>query len=1036
MTIDQHMFPIVGVGASAGGVQALEGLFKNVDPEQEMAFVVVTHLSPDRESHLHSILSRHTRLKVAVAEDGMRVEPRVIYVMPPNAILTLEKRVLRLTRPQPGQRERKPIDIFFASLAKDIGERACGIVLSGGDGDGTLGVKAIKERNGLTLAQAPGSSGPQNPDMPHSAIASGVIDLAIPAEQMGQRLAHFSHSFNLLGDLVQGEDENRSAEFQKQLDEIYALLRAHTSHDFSGYKIKTFLRRLQRRMQVVQAPTIEGYIERLHQDADEIVILFRNLLINVTNFFRDADAFAMLESEVIPKLFEGRTADNTIRVWVPGCATGEEVFSIAILLREYLEKHDAVPGIQIFATDIDDAALSVARTARYPKALLDGVSRERREKFFTNDGASYVVRKEVRDLCIFSPHNVIKDPPFSRMDLVSCRNLLIYFGSRIQSRILPTFHYALKPGGYLFLGTAENISQHAELFSVVDKKHRIFQSRQLASASLPLPLEVPTVVEEPRPSGSVRAMAHTPFSLRQAIETQVMERFAPPHVVINQNGDVVYYSARTGKYLEPPQGVPNRQLLSMARCGLRLDLRNALQEARQNRQRVVKHNIALDDEDDRIQFIDLTVEPMAHRAGGEALYLVLFADVGPLVSRSDAERRATRDIDSNMADLQHELRNTRESLQATIEEYETALEELKSANEELVSVNEEGQSTNEELEASKEELQSLNEELNTINHELNDKVSELDRANSDLRNLFESTQIATVFLDRNLVIRNFTPAVSQFFKLLPSDVGRPLTDLSTHLAYDEMKSDIQAVFDSGALRERQMVRDDQGIHYLVRLIPYRDGGERIEGVVVTFIDVTALRESEEHQQVLIAELNHRVKNMLGLVTSIANQTIQRAATKEEFYETLMGRVRALTHAHEMLSRKSWLEGSLREIVATEMEPFPPEQVKYSGPQVMLPPKAAIAVSMVIHELATNANKYGALSSPDGSVEITWSHEGDHAGLRWTERDGPKIEQEAKEGFGLGLIKGEVEYSLGGTVSARFERDGLIADMVIPLAPLA
>lgn len=1031
MSLEQARFPIVGIGASAGGVQALEALFKGVASDVDMAYVVVTHLSPDRESHLHDIIRRHTELPVHVATHGARVEPRAVYVMPPAAVLSIKAGVLQITQRQAGQREPKPIDVFFSSLAEDCGDFACGVVLSGGDGDGTLGVKAIKERNGLTLAQTADGSGPQNPDMPESAIASGLIDIAVPAQDMGDRLSDFARSFSLLDGLSQQEADSRDKDLQRAIDEIYAILRDQAGHDFSGYKTKTFLRRVHRRMQVMQVTTIDDYVAVLRKNPGEVIQLFRNLLINVTNFFRDQDAFATLEREVIPKLLEGRAAQDTVRVWVPGCATGEEVYSIAMLMRERLDALNGAPNVQIFATDIDDAALGVARAARYPGALLDSVSLERRKRFFTHDGASYVVRKEVRDMCIFSPHSVIKDPPFSRMDLVSCRNLLIYFGADIQNRILPTFHYSLKPGGYLFLGTAENVSQHTELFSAVDKKQRIFQSRNLANSPVPVPIGIPRGNTEPARSGR-RFHAHSPFSMRQNVDALVMEQFAPPHVVVNQEGDVVYYSARTGKYLEPPQGVPNRQLVSMARRGLRLELRSAFQEAKQTRHRVVKHDLRVDEQSDRVQFIDLTVEPLPDRDGGEMLFLVLFSDVGEPVSRSDINKRAVKEPDATTAELERELRDTRESLQATIEEYETALEELKSANEELVSVNEEAQSTNEELEASKEELQSLNEELNTINYELNDKVVELDQANSDLKNLFESTRIATVFLDRSLVIRNFTPAASRFFSLLPSDIGRPLTDLATHLAYDEMKSDIQAVFENGDMVERQMDRNEHGLYYLVRIIPYRGDSEGIEGVVVTFVDVTAMRDAEEHQRVLIAELNHRVKNLLGLVTSVAKQTMMRAGTKEEFFDSFLGRINAMARAHSLLSRENWLEASLGEVVSIELDPIAGQQSRCSGPQISLLPKTALSVSMVVHELATNASKYGALSTPKGRVNIEWSVEGNEITLVWRETGGPKVQSPQKDGFGITLVKGEIEYSLGGTASPVFDPEGLIFTFSFPL----
>ncbi|MER8850177.1 PAS domain-containing protein [Mesorhizobium australicum] len=1015
-------FPIVGIGASAGGIPAMEGFFKGITDRPGMAFVIITHLSPKRNSLLHEVIDRYTEMPVVVVEDGVAVEPDHVYVMPENVTLVIENGVLHLRRPNGLTQERKPIDIFFSALAEDQGEYAVGVVLSGGDSDGTLGAKAIKERGGLTVAQAPDGYGPRNPDMPQSAIASGLIDVAVPAEEIGAKLEAYARGFDTLDGLTNEEDDH-TADIDKVREQIYGILRSHSGHDFSGYKTKTFLRRIKRRMQIAQIQSISAYIDWLKKDPREVMNLFRDLLINVTNFFRDPDAFELLEQKIIPRLFEGKTATDTVRVWVPGCATGEEVFSIGILLREHMETLSAVPRVQIFATDIDEPALAVARAARYPEALMQGLSPERKQRFFNGDGESYVISNEIRELCIFSPHSVIRDPPFSRMDLVSCRNLLIYFGPAIQSRVLPVFHYSLKPGGYLFLGTSESVGQHENLFATVDKKHRLFQAREHASPHIRLPAligDVPSGVFPAETAGLKKGTIGYP--LRQAVEAQVLERFAPPHVLVNAEGDVVYYSARTGRYLEAPQGIPSRQLLTMARRGLRLDLRAALREATTTRRTVVRDNLAVEEDDERVQPIRLTIEPLAERGNGEPLYLVLFEPSGPTMARSD-EDDGSRDSDST-ADLERELRDTRERLQSTIEEYETALEEVKSSNEELVSVNEEAQSTNEELEASKEEMQSLNEELNTINAELTSKIEELDHANSDLRNLFESTDIATIFLDRSLVVRTFTPAASSFFSLRPSDVGRPLTDLSSQLDYPELKQHIDKVFETGEILNHHLARDSRGLFHMVRINPYRDKGNRIQGVVVTLVDVTTLARAEEHQQVLISELNHRVKNMLAVIASIANRTRDSSDTKEEFAEALIGRLHAMSRAYGLLTRERWKEASVKELLHQELEPFGIERIELDGDDVRLGPQQGLSLSMAIHELATNAAKYGALSKPRGRIGVRWAMDGDNFTLGWREKDGPPVKEPLNNGFGLNLLKGEIGYRLGGQVDTSFRKDGL------------
>ena len=1021
---------MVGVGASAGGIEALEGFFRGLPPAPGLAFIVVTHLSPDRESLLHEIIARYTDLTVTVAENGAEVNPNCVYVLPADAIISVEAGRLQLRKSAVGQRERRPIDILFSSLAIDQGEYAASVVLSGGDGDGALGTKAIKERGGLTLAQVADGHGPRHASMPDSAISTGSVDFALPAAEMGEKLAEFARLLSSGEPTLPDRPEVRL--------EICAILRNQVGHDFGGYKTKTFFRRVQRRMHVTEAKTQDDYVARLKADPNEVAALFRDLLINVTNFFRDGEAFERLREAVIPKLFEGRGAEDTVRAWVPGCATGEEVYSIAILMREHMDTLSAAPRVQVFATDIDDNALTIARAARYPEALLDSVSPARRDRFFTSEGGSFVLNKDVRDLCIFSPHSVIRDPPFSRMDLISCRNLLIYFGAEVQDLVLPTFHYALRDGGYLFLGQSESIGKFTDLFAPVDKKHRIFRNRESVSVAPRLPLSLrshsargATEAEKRAPAAAAPGVV-----LRQALETQVLERFAPAHVLVTRDGDIVHFSARTNRYLELAPGAPTRQLMTLARKGLRLDLRSAFREAVESATSVRREAVPLTRDDGRLQLVDVTVEPLADRDGGDPLYVVVFSDRGVSIGAEEAQgREAPADTAASML-LERELRDTKERLQSLIEEYETALEELRSSNEELLSVNEEMQSSNEELEASKEELQSLNEELNTVNAELVGKVEALDRANSDLRNLFESTQIPTVFLDRNLVIRSFTPAVKELFNILPSDRGRPLTDLSSRLSLPTLVEDIQQVFDSGGMVEREVYHPDVAAHFIVRLTPYRDPQNHIEGVVIAFIDVTRLAEAQTHQKTLISELNHRVKNMLTVTIGVAQQTYQASPTREAFLEAFIGRVQAMARAYELLSRENWTQSSLDELVRIELAPFDAARLAIDGPDVKLRPKLALSVGMVLHELATNAAKYGALSAPDGAIDIRWSRirdtNGENLEFRWTETGGPASDTPRKAGFGLKLIEKETAYNLSGRAEIEFRTSGLAACLAFPL----
>lgn len=1039
-------FPIVGIGASAGGVAALEGFFKGMPDMSGMAFVIVTHLSPERESLLHEVISRYTSMDVVVAADGTDVKPNCVYVLPADAILSIDGGCLKIEKQNRTHPERKPIDIFLSALAKDQGEYAVSVVLSGGDSDGTLGTKAIKERGGLTLAQVADGHGPAQPDMPRSAISTGLIDYALPVSEMGPKLYDFARSFGMLNDLATiASETDGETSLREARDEIYAIIRNQIGHDFSGYKTKTFLRRVRRRMQVTQLSTIEAYVERLRQDPKEVNALFRDLLINVTNFFRDATAFEQLKQAVVPKLFEGRGADDTVRVWVPGCATGEEVFSIAMLLREHMDGLTAVPRVQIFATDIDEAALGVARAGRYPEALLDSVSQQRRERFFIADGGSFVLTKDVRDLCIFSPHSIIRDPPFSRIDLVSCRNLLIYFGSEVQNRVVPIFHYSLKPGGYLFLGTSENVSQYDDLFVPLDKKHRIFRSRENSSRTVRLPhllggFKPVQHGDLPRPAFRPSGMA-----LRNTIEAQVLERFAPAHVVANRDGEIIHYSGKTGKYLEPPMGAPNRQLTAMARKGLRLDLRAAFREAVQKNDCIIRDRIPVEADDGRVQVVTLTIEPVWQTPNDDPLYLVMFSDDGPALSRAEAAAGLDRRTDADAIHLERELRDTRDRLQSMMEEYETALEELKSSNEELVSLNEELQSTNEELEASKEEMQSLNEEMHTINSELAAKVESLDLANSDLQNLFESTQVATIFLDNRLVIRSFTPAASNVFNILPSDRGRPITDLSSKLALPELEADIRTAFDKGTLQERQLIHSDDRSHFLLRVFPYKSAVQRTEGVVLTFIDVTTLTEAEENQRVLIAELQHRTRNLLAVIQGIANQTIDTSQSLSEFKLRFADRLTALSRVQGLVSTSRPADLTIGKLIHLELEALNASRdgkvIVADGPEIILPENLVRTLALALHELATNAAKYGALAEENGSLHVTWTESVNGARrwlkIQWIETGVAiplPVRKAATKGFGRALIERALPFQLRAKTEYELGEDGVHCSIEIPLTP--
>jgi two-component system CheB/CheR fusion protein len=1016
--------PIVGIGASAGGVEALEQFFRAVPPDSGLAFVIVTHLPPDRDSMLSEILRRDTRMAVVNAQDGEKVEANHVYVMPPSAILTIRQGRLRLRHTGASERERAPIDVFFNSLAEDQAERAIGVVLSGGGSDGTLGLKAIKEHGGLTVAQGSNMTRPRFAEMPSSAIASGFVDLQLPVENIPERIIAYVRNWGAF-------DAERPP---NALARIHTLLRSRTGHDFSEYKERTFQRRIQRRMQVVQTTRLENYAELLETQPDEVHALFRDLLIGVTDFFRDPDAFRALETLVVPKLFEGKGANDEVRVWVAGCSTGEEAYSIAILLREHQQKLLSPPKVQIFATDIDENAMNVARAGRYPASVVKEVSPERLRRFFVHESGIYRIVKELRDMCIFSTHSIIRDPPFSRLDLISCRNLLIYLKPSLQGQLIPLFHYSLRPGGYVFLGTSENLSRHSDLFASVDRKHRIYRCRELMTRPL-LPLR--QFLPNSRHAGGLERARDgslpRPDALR-GIVNMVIAEFAPAFVIVDESGQVLYFSPGTGKYLQPPAGPPNRDIVAMARSGLRADLRAALHRARETGKRFVRERIPVQ-VNGGVQLISLTVEPV--KEGSEPAYAILFIDRGPVRTEDEAAGSAHPESeDATVRQIELELQETKERLQSTIEELETANEEFRSSNEELLSVNEELQSTNEELETSKEELQSVNEELQTVNSELSTKIDELDRANADLNNLFQSTQIATIFLDRNLLIRSFTPAVTRLFNLIPGDRGRPLTDIVCRLDYPQLEEDVRRVCAGGEMIERAVALNAEKAHYLARVLPYRGANNEIDGVVLTFVDVTRIVAAEEQQKVLAAELSHRVKNTLAVVSSIAERTLPEGGAKAD----LIGRLHALGHTHDLLSKGGWNEAGLREVILAELAPHAMtdhHNIAVNGPSVMLKAQAALFLALVVHELATNAAKYGALSVAGGRIEITWAIAGDHAPrleLTWSETGGPPVERLPRRGFGTELIERGVRFELQGEAKLEVDGGGLRCRIVIPANP--
>jgi two-component system CheB/CheR fusion protein len=861
-------FPIVGIGASAGGLGAFEAFFSGMpaDVEPGMAFVLVQHLAPDHESLLADLIRRYTRMQVFQVVDGMTVQPNSAYVIPPNHDMALINGTLQLLAPSAPRGQRLPIDFFFNSLAQDQGERAIGVVLSGTGSDGTHGVRAIKDGGGMVMAQSPATT--EFDGMPRSAIATGLVDCELPPEQMPAKL--MAYAAQAFGRTWQSA-EAPAPRSEGVLNKIFVLLRAQTGHDFTHYKPSTVQRRIERRMAVHEIGTLEDYVVHLQKHPAEVEALFRDLLIGVTNFFRDPEAFAVLESRVLPGLFDGRPADATVRVWTAACSTGEEAYSIAILLQEYLRAHKLGHKVQIFATDIDSRAVATARAGVYPASIAEDLTPERLARYFTaeSDGTAYRIHKSIRDMLVFSEHDLIRDPPFSRLDLISCRNLLIYLDKEQQKKLITLFHYALRQGGVLFLGASESVGDLGDLYAVLDGQAKLFQRKedfqgpQRAALGRFLQLPGTEPVHAALPQASTKAAAGAKLPLRELTEQTLLRQLVLAAALVNDKGDILYLHGRTGMYLELVPGEAGiNNILKMAREGLRRELTTALHKAVVSKQTVRVGGVRVQ-APTQLTPINLTVSPVGvgAAAGGEpSLYLVILeeAPVPETGAQALADPAAGQPIDARLTALQQELRAKEEYLQAANDELESSNDELRSANEELQSVNEELQSTNEELETSKEELQSVNEELATVNTELQTKVFDLTRANNDMNNLMAGTGIGTVFLDHALRILRYTPAVNAIVNLIPGDMGRPIAHVASNLLnYDRLVTDVQAVLDTLVPREVD-VQTRAGAWYTLRILPYRTLDNVIEGAVLTFIDISeivrtreSLRQAHELQRLAV-----------------------------------------------------------------------------------------------------------------------------------------------------------------------------------------
>ncbi len=1141
-------FPVVGVGASAGGLEAFQSLLSVMTPRHAFALVMVQHLDPDHESLLQELLSKNARVPVRAIEDGMIIEEGAVHIIPPGASLTVEGYTLRLADFDQPRGLRRSIDSFFDSLADQHGANCVGVILSGTGSDGANGMRTIKNAGGLCLVQDPRQSAYDG--MPRSAIDNGGSDLVLPSEDIINVISEFFDRHDNVGDALKNDHDF------KQRVAKHLLYR--TGHDFSNYKAATMERRIARRMSVLGITRTNEYLQKLISDENEGTRLFQDILINVTSFFRDRSAFDTLCEHVIRPMLADKGADAEIRIWVPGCATGEEAYSIAILCLQETDRLDTRPRISIFATDIDEDALKTGREGLYPDHIADDVPQELLERYFTPSAAGYEVNQSLRDIVRFSRHSFIKDPPFLRLDLITCRNMIIYFDKWLQDRVMPIFHYALKPDAFLFLGTSENLGVVEGHFTPVSKSQKIYRRDDAVSRPLTMPVLSGATRTLSPGRRTERLRDSAPPAAEEYYRQVVLEHHAPAFAVIDANRTLCYTSGRIGRYLELGQGVPRLDIIDLARGNLRALLRRLLATARDKPDET--HRIEWQGEvDDEEMGLVLYARPLR-----ESRRMIVF-DEQSTRPAEDSKPLMVFDGKTSLDDvyvrtLEDELEEAQQTVRTTVEELETSNEELKSSNEEIMSMN--------------EEMQSANEELTTVNDELRTKVLELDAALSDLRNFIHSTNIATLFLDDDLNIRTFSPEARKFFRLVEKDRGRHLNDIAGDLPMADVIDVCNTVLASGERREREMrtisgeadlkvsvnpyfTADEQQRGLVIVLIPvtelrqyardleevsvvanrhlneieelyrvspqpmaliapdltymraneelavingkplsghigktlyeivprlsdqviapvqevFRTGkpilnqsvkgytaadpdnerrwevdwypireGDEVTAVGLSVRDVTKFHELEMELRRVMRELQHRVKNMLANVIALINRARREKGDHEIILDTLVKRINALALTHNLLTDQNWHSVLLEDLLHPELiDVYGADRITLRGPSIQLSAKATVAFGMTIHELATNAAKYGALASPEGKLDVNWSRtdegDGEMLIIHWRESGGEATKLPDVAGFGTKLIDSTIRSSLLGTIEKNYDSKGFHAIIRVPMAGL-
>lgn len=855
--IRTNKFPIVGIGASAGGLEALMQFLKNVPENSGMAYVVIQHLDPTQKGMLPELLQRNCVMKVFQVKDRMEIKPNCVYVIPPNKSMSVLKGLFYLFDPVETRGLRLPVDFFLRSLADDHKDFAVGIILSGMGSDGSIGIRAIKENNGIVLAQDPKTA--KFDSMPRNAIDSRLVDIVAAPEKLPLELIYFLEHLPVAKASLKVEINDKSA-----FDKIIILLRTHTGNDFSLYKKNTVYRRIERRMSVHRIDKIYSYVHFLQDNPEEVHILFKELMIGVTNFFRDPLVWESLKEKIIPKLIQKLKPDSTLRAWVPGCSTGEEAYSLAIVFKETLEKISPKNSVslQIFASDLDKDAIDTARKGLFTENIAADVSSQRLSRFFTKTDEGYRINTEIREMVVFAQHNIIMHPPFSNIDLLTCRNLLIYMDPELQQKLLGLFYYSLNSNGFLLLGSSETLGSQSYLFTPVISRLKIFKrSEERLEPEL---LDFPSSFSSPKTDNIESVEPQIPNMNIQTLADQLLlKQFSPVGVLVNENGDILYISGRTGKYLEPPVGKANLNIFAMLRPGFQSDFTIAFRKAVYKKEAVTLHHLKTGSNGSTLTF-DVKIQWINKPEPLHGKIMVIFNDIHqPADSTFPAKKGPNKVASKRETELEDELQLTREEMQNMQEEMQTSQEELKSTNEELQSANEELQSTNEELTTSKEEMQSLNEELQTVNAELQSKVDDYSRVNNDMKNLLNSTDIATLFLDKELNIRRYTNQATKIFKLIKSDIGRPFTDQASQLVYPGLAMDAMEVLRTLIFIEKQIPTKD-GRWFSTRIMPYRTFDDRIDGLVITFINITELKLVEEK----INAINQESQTLMNLSSSL------------------------------------------------------------------------------------------------------------------------------------------------------------------------